>query len=190
MVNIVQTCLFYFDLLDAKYCDGLLCTKTEEAITNWWNLIGLPHFSVKPNPVNGILPSRTVAAIVSLILSVRMRIQLVGSSDVPKDPFDFENFMIAIGQFQRQYKLDKTRKLDMETLNKLFTVTNARLLPQKNTNYFYSQVSTGSDLDPQSFDIISQSGNPKGLDSTPQKRRYGKSLKANECHEVVSSGPY
>lgn len=177
LVNIVQTCLFYFDLLDAKYCNGLLCTKTEEAITNWWNLIGLPHFSVKPNPVNGILPSRTVAAIVSLILSVRMRIQLVGSSDVPKDPFDFENFMIAIGQFQRQYKLDKTRKLDMETLNKLFTVTNARLLPQKNTNYFYSQVSTGSDLDPQSFDIISQSGNPKGLDSTSQKRRYGKELK-------------
>ena len=50
-----------------------------------------------------------MAAIVSLILSVRMRIQLVGSSDVPKDPFDFENFMIAIGQFQRQYKLDKTK---------------------------------------------------------------------------------
>lgn len=177
LVNIVQTCLFYFDLLDAKYCDGLLCTKTEEAISNWWNLIGLPHFSVKPNPANGILPSRTVAAIISLILSVRMRIQLVGSSDVPKDPFDFENFMIAIGQFQRQYKLDKTRKLDMETLNKLFTVTNARLLPQKNTNYFYSQVSAASDLDPRNFDIISQSGNPKGLNSTPQKRRYGKELK-------------
>ena len=186
LVNIVQTCLFYFDLLDARYCDGLLCAKTEEAIMNWWNLIGLPHFNVKPNPVNGILPSRTVAAVVSLILSARMRMVLVGGSDVPKDPFDFENFMLAIGQFQRQFKLDKTRKLDMETLNKMFTATNARLLPEKNSNYFYSTAYNNSaDFDPHDYEIVpSTSGNSKplgvsatGSSNTPQKRRYGKELK-------------
>ncbi|KAL6452963.1 STB2 Protein STB2 [Candida maltosa Xu316] len=169
LVNIIQTCLFYFDLLDARYCDGLLCAKTEEALMNWWNLIGLPHFNVKPNPVNGILPARTVAAVISLILSIRMRIQILGSSDVPKDPLDFENFMIAIGQFQRQFKLDKTRKLDMETLNKMFTVTNARLLPEKNTNYFYSSAYNDSaDFDPKESPSVS---------TTPQKRKYGKEFK-------------
>ncbi|RLV94091.1 Protein STB6 [Spathaspora sp. JA1] len=164
LINIIQTCLFYFDLLDVRYCNGLLCNKTEEAITNWWNLIGLPHFNVKPNTKkDGILPSMTVAAIISLVLSIRLRIQLFGGCDVPKDPFDFESFMISIGQFQRQVKLIKTRKLDMETLNKLFTITNARLLPEKHGgNYFYS-MAYGDTNDPEYYDS--------------SKRKYGKELK-------------
>ena len=120
LVNLIQMCLFYFDLLDAKYCDGLLCNKTDESISEWWNLIGLPHYSFKPNIRNGILPSRTIAAVISLVLSVKIRLQMVGGCDVPKDPFDFENFMLSIGQFQRQFKLDKLRKLDLQTLNKFF----------------------------------------------------------------------
>lgn len=132
LVNLIQICLFYFDLLEAKYCDGLLCNKTEESIIEWWNLIGLPHYNVKPNPKNGILPSRTVAAIISLIISVKLRLQIIGGCDVPKDPFDFENFMISIGQFQKQYKIDKRRKLDLQTLSRLFAITNAKLIPDKN----------------------------------------------------------
>ena len=124
MVNLIQTCLFYFDLLDAKYCDGFLCSKTEEAISQWWDYIGLPHFGTKPNTKAGVLSARTVAAIISFIISVKYRLQLVGGCDSPKDPFDYENFMISIGQFQRQYKLEKRRKLDLDTLNKLFTITN------------------------------------------------------------------
>lgn len=131
IVNIIQISLFYFDLLDAIYCDGLLCNKTEEAILNWWNLIGLPHFNFKPNSKNGILPARTVAAIISLILSIRLRLQIFGGCDVPKDPYDFENFMISIGQFQKQVKLEKRRKLDLETLNRLFAITNSKLMPDK-----------------------------------------------------------
>lgn len=126
LVNLIQTCLFYFDLLDARYCDGLLCQKTEDAINNWWNLIGLPHFNVKPNPRTGILPSKTVAAIISLTLGVRMRLQIFGGCDVPKDPFDFENFMISIGQFQKQVKIEKKRKLDLLTLLRLFYYTNQK----------------------------------------------------------------
>lgn len=123
LVNIIQTCLFYFDLLDARYCDGLLCQKTEDAINSWWNLIGLPHFNSKQNVKNGILPSKTVAAIISLILSIRLRLNLFGGCDVPKDPFDYENFMLSIGHFQKQVKIEKRRKLDLHTLLKLFQLT-------------------------------------------------------------------
>lgn len=188
VVNVIQMSLFYFDLLDVKYCTGLLCNKTEEAIVNWWNLIGLPHFNVKPNTKDGILPPITVAAIISLILSVRLRLQIVGGCDVPKDPFDFENFMIAIGQFQRQFKLEKTRKLDMETLNKLFTITNSRLQLEKNANYFYSSAYSSShdhqDFDPllnphnyHHFDSISSPPNMKGSSSGQKRKGYGKELK-------------
>lgn len=126
LVNLIQTCLFYFDFLDARYCDGLLCQKTEDAISNWWSLIGLPHFNVKPNSKSGILSSKTVAAILSLTLSVRLRLQLYGGCDVPKDVFDFENFMLSIGHFQKQMKIEKRRKLDLLTLLRLFSATNQK----------------------------------------------------------------
>ncbi|CAK7895545.1 hypothetical protein CAAN1_12S04302 [[Candida] anglica] len=134
LINLIQTCLFYFDLLDARYCDGLLCSKTEEAIINWWNFIGLPHFNIKPSPKNGILPARAVAAIISFLISVKLRLQLIGGCDVPKDPFDFENFMLSIGQFQKQYKLEKRRKLDLDTLSKLFSTTNSSIGSDANHN--------------------------------------------------------
>lgn len=124
LVNLVQTCLFYFDLLDAKYADGLLCQKTEDAIQNWWNLIGLPIFNMKPDTRSGVLSSKTVSAIISLTVSVKLRLQMFGGCDVPKDPFDFENFMLSIGQFQKQTGLEKKRKLDLVTLLRLFHYTN------------------------------------------------------------------
>ncbi|CAK9438039.1 uncharacterized protein LODBEIA_P23860 [Lodderomyces beijingensis] len=176
IVNVVQTCLFYFDLLDGRYCTGLLCVKTEQAIINWWNLIGLPHFNAKPDPKNGILPPRTVAAMISLILSVRLRLLMLGVSDVPKDPFDFESFLIAIGLFQRQYKLTKSRKLDMETLNKLFTITNAKLMPEKESNYFYSSLYGSGDGDGNGEYEAQSAPPPSSGNSTtpPSKRMYGK----------------
>lgn len=134
LVNLIQSCLFYFDFLDARYCDGLLCQKTEDAINNWWNLIGLPHFNVKPNPKSGILPSKTVAAILSLTLSVRLRLHLYGGCDVPKDVFDFENFMLSIGHFQKQAKIEKKRKLDLLTLLRLFSFTNQKF-PSDSTKH-------------------------------------------------------
>lgn len=128
LVNLVQISLFYFDLLDLKYCDGLLCDKTEEALVTWWNLIGLPHFNYKPNvKKNGILPNKSVSGIISLIVLIKLRLMIFGGCDVPRDPFDYENFMISIGQFQKQAKLKKKRKLNLETLSKLFTITNAKL---------------------------------------------------------------
>lgn len=124
IVNLIQICLFYFDLLDAKYADGLLCLKTEDAIQNWWNLIGLPIFNMKPDSKSGILSSKTVSAIISLTVSVKLRLQMFGGCDVPKDPFDFENFMLSIGQCQKQIGLEKKRKLDLTTLLRIFYYTN------------------------------------------------------------------
>lgn len=124
IVNLVQICLFYFDLLDAKYADGLLCQKTEDAIQNWWNLIGLPIFNMKPDSKSGILSSKTVSAIISLTVSIKLRLQMFGGCDVPKDPFDFENFMLSIGQCQKQIGLEKKRKLDLATLLRIFYYTN------------------------------------------------------------------
>lgn len=134
LVNLVQVCLFYFDLLDVKYADGLLCQKTEDAIRNWWNIIGLPHFNLKPDLRAGALSAKTVAAIISLTVSVKIRLQLFGGCDVPKDPFDFENFMISIGQFQKQVKLDKKRKLDLPTLSRLFYYSNKLSLSDRTKN--------------------------------------------------------
>lgn len=185
LVNIIQTSLFYFDLLDPKYCDGLLCNKTEEAISNWWNLVGLPHFNIKPGPADGKLPARSVSAIISLVLSIKLRLHIIGGCDVPKDPFDFESFMISIGQFQKQYKLEKKRKLDLETMNKLFTVTNAKLLPERHANYYHTspnptpnQASSIRDSYMDQLDILDDSGlspttsySPR-LAQTPKKKGY------------------
>ncbi|KAK6455232.1 uncharacterized protein RJT20DRAFT_129967 [Scheffersomyces xylosifermentans] len=186
LVNVIQICLFYFDLLDPKYCDGLLCNKTEEAILNWWNLIGLPHFNIKPNPKQGVLPSRTVAAIISLVLSIKLRLQLIGGCDVPKDAFDFENFMLSIGQFQKQYKLEKRHKLDLETLNKLFTVTNAKLIPDKNAasgTKIYNSPENMYDPEDNFFDLTASSSistNARSSINSPsqyKKNKYGMEFK-------------
>lgn len=161
LVDLIQTCLFYFDLLDARYCDGLLCMKTEDAINSWWNLIGLPHFNTKPNPKAGILPSRTVAAIISLTLSVKMRLQIFGGCDVPKDPFDFENFMISIGQFQKQTKIEKKRKLDLLTLLRLFYFTNQKFNSDNTRNNFGNDLSI-ADVDRYLYDASLNSSTISG----------------------------
>ena len=175
LVNVIQICLFYFDLLDAKYADGLLCSKTEEAIKSWWNLIGLPHFNYKPNSRAGILPTNSVAAIISLVLSVRLRLNLVGGCDVPKDPFDFENMMLSIGQFQKQFKLEKKRKLDLETLNKLFTTTNARLSHSKNPGIDFGGT-VSPELEYQAQSTPSKTSTPVSL-SKKNRHYYSKELK-------------
>ncbi|ABN64391.2 part of protein complex with Sin3p and Stb1p, partial [Scheffersomyces stipitis CBS 6054] len=191
LVNVIQICLFYFDLLDPKYCDGLLCNKTEEAILNWWNLIGLPHFNVKPNPKHGILHSRTVAAIISLVLSIKMRLHIIGGCDVPKDPFDFENFMLSIGQFQKQYKLEKRRKLDLETLNKLFTITNAKLIPDKsgsNSKQYHSPENS-YDFQDNFYELTDSTSNvtiPRLSLSSPIQHRKNKSYYGMELKKLTN----
>lgn len=187
LVDLIQTCLFYFDLLDARYCDGLLCMKTEDAINSWWNLIGLPHFNTKPNPKAGILPAKTVAAIISLTISVKMRLQNFGGCDVPKDPFDFENFMISIGQFQKQIKIEKKRKLDLITLQRLFFLTNQKFNSDRQVfgghdlsladvdRYLYDASLNSSTTSAKSYLSGTHSANPSAY--RRNKLHYSKELK-------------
>lgn len=162
LVNLVQTCLFYYDLLDAKYADGLLCQKTEDAIQNWWNLVGLPIFNIKPETTSGVLSSKTVSAIISLTVSVKLRLQMFGGCDVPKDMFEFENFMLSIGQFQKQIGLEKKHKLDLMTLQRLFYYTN--------TSEQAKQMYSGFGNDAFIKDHLEQS--PGGLGITQQSQTF------------------
>lgn len=181
LINLIQTILFYFDLLDPKYIDGLLCSKTEEAINSWWNLIGLPHFNFKPNSKSGILPSTSVSAMISLILSVRKRLIRVGGCDVPKDCFDFEYFMMSIGLFQKQFKLEKTRKLDLVTLNKLYKVTNKHQ-NQGFNDYGNNNIDFGT-----TPDIHSSSSNSNTPTASSKKSRHYYSKELKKLTSVVKS---
>ncbi len=78
-------------LADAKNIATASCAARLRRISQWWDYIGLPHFGTKPNTKAGVLSARTVAAIISFIISVKYRLQLVGGCDPPKDPFDYEN---------------------------------------------------------------------------------------------------
>lgn len=131
IVNLVQTCLFYFALLDVKYCDGLICDRTEESIVEWWNRIGRPRLGGDIDDNGPLFSPQTVAGVLSILLSAKLRISIVGGCDVPKDPFEYENFMISIGQLQKQFKLEKTRRLNLQTLNRLFSVTSSKSLHDK-----------------------------------------------------------
>lgn len=128
LVNVIQISLWYFGFLDIKYADGLLCRKTEEAIANWWTRVAMVYLRKlkRPPESEGSLPADTVAAIIGVVLLCRMRLNMAGC-DVPKDPFDFENFIHAIFQFQRQKGLLQTKKLDAETMQKLFELTSNKV---------------------------------------------------------------
>jgi hypothetical protein len=83
--------------------------------------------------------------------------------------------MLSIGQFQRQFKLEKKRKLDLETLNKLFTTTNARLSPSKHPGIDFG--GTGSaELEYQAQVSPSKTSTPVSL-SKKNRHYYSKELK-------------
>lgn len=123
LVTLVQICLVYFKLLDPNYVDGLLCNFTEKKIKEWWASYGETYFGIKPK--DGMLGPTTVAAILGLVLSCYFRLDMVGS-DFPKEPFNYFNFIIAVGKFQKQYGLERSWYLDEQTVEKLFKVTSTK----------------------------------------------------------------
>lgn len=146
LVLLLQVCLYYFDLLNPIFADGLLCDKTKAGISDWWNMIGFRHYGIKPSTSDWMSPT-TVAAIIGFILSVRIRFNLVsGSIDVPKDIFDVQGFRVAIGQFQKYTKKasfsvnmlsalgggsgdysSHSWKLDFDTIEDLLTLTDSKI---------------------------------------------------------------
>ncbi|CDK29375.1 unnamed protein product [Kuraishia capsulata CBS 1993] len=101
LVMILQVFLYYFDLLNPIYGDGLLCNKTVDAIDAWRNLYGSRYLKPSFKRTDCLSPA-TVAGIIGMVLVIRARLDEVGNNVVaPKDPLNTEKFRLAVGQFQR-----------------------------------------------------------------------------------------
>jgi hypothetical protein len=120
LVKMCQTALYIFGKLEQEYIDGLLCDLTETAINNWWTETGSEYHNIEPT--DGILGPTTVAALLGTLMGARNRLSYYGAP-ITKDVFDLENMKKGIGSFQKAYKLERTRRLDRQTLLRLHNVT-------------------------------------------------------------------
>ncbi|KAG6121045.1 hypothetical protein E4U13_005504 [Claviceps humidiphila] len=120
LIKLCQVALYMFDKLDHQYIDGLLCDVTERAIGNWWIEVGAEHYNFEPS--DGILGPCTVSALLGMLLGVRNRLHWFGAP-VSKDVFEIEATKRGVAYFQKQQKLEKTRRLDRQTLFRLHTAT-------------------------------------------------------------------
>ena len=120
LVKLCQVGLLLFGKLAPEYADGLLCDVTEQAINDWWTEIGTDYFNIEPS--DGILGPTTVAALLGMLLGARNRLNAAGSP-VAKDVFDIVNTKRGIAHFQRAQKIERTRRFDRQTLDRLHRVT-------------------------------------------------------------------
>ncbi|GME95761.1 unnamed protein product [Ambrosiozyma monospora] len=125
VICIMQTFLYYYDMLEPQYCDGLLCEKTEEAIIRWWRLImeiRLASSVLKHKPPTCTMGT-SIITIIGFTLLLRSVLELTNTVVAPKDPLDPERFVSSIRQFQKSQKIIKSRypsgKFDHETITKL-----------------------------------------------------------------------
>jgi len=119
LVRICQTALVIYDKLQQTYADGLLCDVTEKAVQEWWTDIGTYFYNVQPS--DGLGPA-TVAAILGLLIGAYNRLRAFGSP-VGKDALDLVSMKRAIGHFQKGQKMERSRRLDRETLDRLHRAT-------------------------------------------------------------------
>lgn len=120
LIKLCQVALFIFGMLDQEYIDGLLCDITETAIGNWWTEVGSEYYNMEPT--DGILGPTTVAALLGMLIGARNRLSSSGVT-VAKDVFEIESTKRGIGHFQKSHKLERTRRLDRQTLLKLHKST-------------------------------------------------------------------
>ncbi|KAI1761661.1 hypothetical protein GGR53DRAFT_504797 [Hypoxylon sp. FL1150] len=120
LVKMCQVALLIFGKLEQVYIDGLLCDVTETAIGDWWTEFGAEYYNIEPT--DGILGPTTVVALLGLLMGARNRLSYFGAP-VPKDAFDVDSTERGISYFQKYQKLERTRRLDRQTMHKLHTVT-------------------------------------------------------------------
>ncbi|CZR55348.1 related to SIN3 protein-binding protein STB2 [Phialocephala subalpina] len=120
LVKLCQVALMIFGKLEQEYADGLLCDVTEKAINDWWTEIGSEYYNVEPT--DGILGPTTVSALLGMLMGARNRLNYYGAP-VAKDAFDVYNLKRGIAYFQKSQKMEKTRRLDRHTLDRLHRVT-------------------------------------------------------------------
>ena len=120
LVRLCQISLLIYGKLPEVYTDGLLCDLTEKAIREWWTEIGYYFYNIEPS--DGVLGPTTVAALLGLLIGAYSRMKAYGVA-VPKDLFDMSAMKRAIGSFQKGSKVEKTRRLDRDTLDRLHRAT-------------------------------------------------------------------
>ncbi|KAF7116991.1 hypothetical protein CNMCM5793_005638 [Aspergillus hiratsukae] len=120
LVKQCQIALTMFGLLAPEYVDGLLCDVTETAISDWWTEFGIDLYNIEPS--DGVLGPTTVAALLGTFMGARNRLHAFGAP-VAKDPFDTRSFKRAIESFQKSQKMERTRRLDRQTLDRLHRAT-------------------------------------------------------------------
>ncbi|KAI1434095.1 hypothetical protein GGR50DRAFT_445719 [Xylaria sp. CBS 124048] len=120
LVKYCQVALYLFGKLDQVYIDGLLCDVTETSIADWWTEFGVEFLNIEPT--DGILGPTTVAALLGLLGGARNRLSYVGAP-VAKDVFEIDSTERGISYFQKYHKLERTRRLDRQTMHKLHTIT-------------------------------------------------------------------
>lgn len=120
LVKQCQIALMVFDKLAPEYVDGLLCDVTEKAIGDWWADIGTDLYNIEPS--DGVLGPTSVAALLGTLLGARNRLHAYGAP-VGKDAFDIDNFKRGISGFQKAQKMNRSRRLDRRTLDRLHRAT-------------------------------------------------------------------
>ncbi|KAK5171117.1 uncharacterized protein LTR77_004261 [Saxophila tyrrhenica] len=120
LVRLCQSALMLFDKLEIDYADGLLCDVTERAINDWWLEIGSSYYNIEPH--DGILGPTTVAGLLGLLMGARNRLHSLGAP-VGKDAFDVDAMKKGISSFQKQQRVQRTRRIDRRTLDKLHRAT-------------------------------------------------------------------
>ncbi|GJJ07467.1 hypothetical protein Clacol_001669 [Clathrus columnatus] len=97
LVKLVQSSLALFGIFDCSHEErnGLLCDVTAEGILRWTDEIGEPLLSLEP--MERVGDPSFVSALFSLVVSLRNKLQALGFSQVPKDPFrDLQSFMQTV----------------------------------------------------------------------------------------------
>ncbi|KAJ4292807.1 hypothetical protein N0V90_009470 [Kalmusia sp. IMI 367209] len=120
LVKLCQVALVLFGKLEPEYADGLLCDVTEKAINDWWVEFGAEYYTVEPH--DGILGPTTVAALLGMLMGARNRLSAY-NAPVAKDVFDIESTRRGIYQFQKTQRIQRTRHLDRQTLERLRRAT-------------------------------------------------------------------
>lgn len=120
LVKLCQVALVMFGKLEPEYADGLLCDVTEKAVNDWWVEFGAEHYAVEPH--DGILGPTTVAALLGMLMGARNRLSAY-NAPVAKDVFDIESTKRGIAYFQKTQRIQKTRRLDRQTLERLRRAT-------------------------------------------------------------------
>ncbi|KAK5074918.1 hypothetical protein LTR64_001123 [Lithohypha guttulata] len=120
LVRFCQMSLVLYGKLDPTYADGLLCDITEKATNAWWNEVGIDFHNFEPS--DGVLGPTTVAALIGLIIGGYNRLKETGAP-VGKDPLDLPTMKRAIGHFQKMNRMERSRRLDRATLDRLHRVT-------------------------------------------------------------------